>query len=602
MLVVDDSRLNLLKMKEKLLLISDNKSEKLLNDYKDLVISIDKDEYESLINKIKENNYRDLPLEEQVAFLNEIESDYNSLNELQCGYRNIYSKYSENELELSDISNILIDNIISRASMIQGYLMNSKNLANNKIELEKLNLDLIAALKKQDLINNKVLEVNKKIKDNVLNSEGRILNSHGEMIYTSIQEEFKSVDLDLKELLLDNDLLQKEYHKAEDEKKENDEMLEAALICYKRDNSNEEIYNKIKLGTKKSDYKLVLLEILNQICTDTYDYDLMINKLYRILNLIEERKLYLKSNFYIDPFERLKINDELEFLNAMGNNDSEINKIRKTITYFTSIIEDMENKNDEYLSNINNNIAILKEDEKIVNDSYLTKESNDNDYVIEFNYMNSDSKVIKIQNLFDGFMLDRVHEKTDGVINRVNELFNHNKNDHNDNNNDDNNNVNTAKNPELIIDDVSKRDEIVLKNDDDILEKKESSFNDLNKTETIINNENTDVIKEENSSNTLNDVSDNDKLFEEIVPFDDTPLFYDRIDSDVFGTENNVNNIKTDNVKINNNDDESMPDVFWTTTTMENNSGNEEMTEEVSFDDQINSLLNNDYNTKIKVR
>ena len=602
MLVVDDSRLNLLKMKEKLLLISDNKSEKLLNDYKDLVISIDKDEYESLINKIKENNYRDLPLEEQVAFLNEIESDYNSLNELQCGYRNIYSKYSENELELSDISNILIDNIISRASMIQGYLMNSKNLANNKIELEKLNLDLIAALKKQDLINNKVLEVNKKIKDNVLNSEGRILNSHGEMIYTSIQEEFKSVDLDLKELLLDNDLLQKEYHKAEDEKKENDEMLEAALICYKRDNSNEEIYNKIKLGTKKSDYKLVLLEILNQICTDTYDYDLMINKLYRILNLIEERKLYLKSNFYIDPFERLKINDELEFLNAMGNNDSEINKIRKTITYFTSIIEDMENKNDEYLSNINNNIAILKEDEKIVNDSYLTKESNDNYYLFEFNYMNSDSKVIKIQNLFDGFMLDRVHEKTDGVINRVNELFNHNKNDHNDNNNDDNNNVNTAKNPELIIDDVSKRDEIVLKNDDDILEKKESSFNDLNKTETIINNENTDVIKEENSSNTLNDVSDNDKLFEEIVPFDDTPLFYDRIDSDVFGTENNVNNIKTDNVKINNNDDESMPDVFWTTTTMENNSGNEEMTEEVSFDDQINSLLNNYYNTKIKVR
>ena len=601
MLVVDDSRLNLLKMKEKLLLISDNKSEKLLNDYKDLVISIDKDEYESLINKIKENNYRDLPLEEQVAFLNEIESDYNSLNELQCGYRNIYSKYSKNELELSDISNILIDNIISRASMIQGYLMNSKNLANNKIELEKLNLDLITALKKQDLINNKVIEINKKIKDNVLNSEGRILNSHGEMVYTSIQEEFKSVDLDLKELLLDNDLLQKEYHKAEDEKKENDEMLEAALICYKRDNSNEEIYNKIKLGTKKSDYKLVLLEILNQICTDTYDYDLMINKLYRILNLIEERKLYLKSNFYIDPFERLKINDELEFLNAMGNNDSEINKIRKTITYFTSIIEDMENKNDEYLSNINNNIAILKEDEKIVNDSYLTKEINDNDYIIEFNYMNSDSKVIKIQNLFDGFMLDRVHEKTDGVINRVNELFNHNNNDHNDNNNDDNNNVNTAKNPELIIDDVSKRDDDVSQIDDDVLEKEESSFNDLNKTETIINNENTDVIKEENSNNTLNDVSDNDKLFEEIVPFDDTPLFYDRIDSDVFGTENNVNNIKTDNVKINNND-ESMPDAFWTTTTVENNSGNEEMTEEVSFDDQINSLLNNDYNTKIKVR
>ena len=304
MVVVDGNRLNLLKMKEKLLEITGNKNDKLVNEYKELVSSIDKDEYDALIKKIKETNYHNLPLEEQVTFLNEIESDYNSLNELQCGYKNTYSKYSDDELELSDIENILIENIVSRSSTIQGYLMNKKNLENNKIELERLNLELISTLKKQDLINNKVLEINKSIKNNLMSAEGRIINNHGDMVYTSIQDEFKNVNLDLKLLIENEELLQQELFNAEKEKKENNETLQAALICYKGDNKNEEIYNRIKSDAKLSEYKSVLMEILNQICTETYDYDLMLNKMYRILNLIEERKLYLKNNYYIDLFER----------------------------------------------------------------------------------------------------------------------------------------------------------------------------------------------------------------------------------------------------------------------------------------------------------
>ena len=155
MLVVDDTRTNLLKMKEKLLKITKGDRQQLLDEYKDLVISIDRDEYNALISKIKSTNYIDLPLEEQVSFFNDIIDNYNSLNEMQYRYRNLYNSYSDIPLELSDISKIFIDTISERSSVIQGYLMNNKNLESNKVELEKLNLDLINALKKESLINSK---------------------------------------------------------------------------------------------------------------------------------------------------------------------------------------------------------------------------------------------------------------------------------------------------------------------------------------------------------------------------------------------------------------------------------------------------------------
>ena len=620
MVVVDGNRLNLLKMKEKLLEITGNKNDKLVNEYKELVSSIDKDEYDALIKKIKETNYHNLPLEEQVTFLNEIESDYNSLNELQCGYKNTYSKYSDDELELSDIENILIENIVSRSSTIQGYLMNKKNLENNKIELERLNLELISTLKKQDLINNKVLEINKSIKNNLMSAEGRIINNHGDMVYTSIQDEFKNVNLDLKLLIENEELLQQELFNAEKEKKENNETLQAALICYKGDNKNEEIYNRIKSDAKLSEYKSVLMEILNQICTETYDYDLMLNKMYRILNLIEERKLYLKNNYYIDPFDRLKINEHLEFLNRMGNNSIEIANIRKTITYFTSLIDEMEKMNSEYLDNINRFIPILKEDEYLEEDInhkiILSEDNNIDDYKISFDYMNIDTKVIKIDDLSHNFMLDRVHEKTDGVIKRVNELFNHISS-------------NKIKTPELIIDEI---------HEDNNLEKdKLDSFNDL--TDNYQNNfikedepiENTiDEVEKENHVNDkmahveeINPLEDNikdeDNIFEEIVPFEETPLFSDRADSDVFDEEKKVplfNNMKESiisnnvaltesnmNDEISNMNDE-MPEAFWTTKEEDNKTTDSDLQieQDISFDDQIKKLLKNDIDIKTKKR
>ena len=114
MLVVDNNKMKLLKMKEKLLEVSSDNYQENLDDYKKLATEIDLQAYASLVNHIKETNYHDLPLEEQINVLSDFVREYDDVNELQCSFRNVYQKYAGSILELSDISNILIDEIKER--------------------------------------------------------------------------------------------------------------------------------------------------------------------------------------------------------------------------------------------------------------------------------------------------------------------------------------------------------------------------------------------------------------------------------------------------------------------------------------------------------
>ena len=163
MLVIDDSKLKLLKMKEKMLdlAINDNTT---LDEYKTLAIQIDSECYEMIINKVKDNNYNNLPFEEQIKFFNEIIEDYDYLNELQCRFKKVYAKYSEEELELSDLSNIMIEDVRVKASQIEGYLVNIKNLKSNKMELDRLNQTLLKATDEQKKLNDLMLEIRRKLK------------------------------------------------------------------------------------------------------------------------------------------------------------------------------------------------------------------------------------------------------------------------------------------------------------------------------------------------------------------------------------------------------------------------------------------------------
>ena len=644
MLVVDDTRINLLKMKEKLLKVTRGDRQELLEDYKKMALSIDKEEYDALIDEIRDKKYINLPLYEQIIFLNRIIDEYNSLNELQYRFRNVYDDYTNEELELSDLSKIFIDNIIERSSVIQGYLMNGKNLESNKEELDKLNLDLINALKKQSLVDNKVAEINNNLKLNLLSSEGRIIQGN-EMVYTSAVQEYKNIGLDLRKLIDDSVTRKDELSNAIKVKNDNNETLAAASICYRDNSNNQDIYNKIKEDVKKSEYVVTMLEIVNEICTETNEYNLMINKLYRLLNLIEERKLYLKSKFYIDPFDRIKINEQLEILNSLNDNTESIAKIKKTITYFTDNISNAETMNKEYLKRINDNEQLLSEDllkelepEIIdeVNNEEIVPESEENN--LDNGIIYSDNQVKSIREISDDFKLDIVRDKTNAVINRVNELMSGNNE--------------SSKVPELIIENVSQEetnelpayspsdnetiDNTVLEStsvEDDVKVDEtlpiysvfdnnpvdNNIFEDNNNEEAkieetlpgnlVFENEPVGDNIFEDNPNTLNvfddkQISNDNDLFQEVKPFDEAPLFTEKYE-DIFDVNKNAfeGNIDkpvevpfAENTALNDAVNE-MPDAFWVTRE-EPVIDTEPKENVVSFDDQINMLINNSNDSK----
>ena len=158
MLVVDNNKSNLLRMKEKLLEVGVD-LDKNLNEFKQLALEIDDEVFNSLMKKIENTNLHNLSLEEQLVILNQIEEEYNGVYELQCRFRNVFQKYSQDELELSDLNVILIDDIRNRINTIQGYLINIKSIKNGKEDLEKLNQDLINESKRKDNLFKKFSEL-----------------------------------------------------------------------------------------------------------------------------------------------------------------------------------------------------------------------------------------------------------------------------------------------------------------------------------------------------------------------------------------------------------------------------------------------------------
>lgn len=631
MLIIDDNKMKLLKMKEKLLEVSKDRRSDIFEDYRNIVIDIDNTAYNDLINEIIEVDYNNLSLEEQIEFFNKIIEDYTYLNELQCEFKDVNQKYSFDDIVLSDIDIIDIEALKERVSAIQGYLINSKNLENNKIELDKLNSDFILENKRYNSVIEQIELALEKLKNDMLLAEGRLQINNGEMGYTSIQQEFKNFNIDLTKIIIDFDLLNKLYNDAKAEYKENEETLSAATICYQNSyNSNDDIYNGIKQNTLKSKYKLILLSIVVTIFEKADNYTLAINKLNKMLDLFQERKKVLHElniKHFIDPFDRININNYIESINFLGDNSKQIDNIKKTITYFTNIIDEMTTENSELLNKINTKIDIIKKNNIDSSDEYVGYKINDNrvydDVEIDNNLASlidiadSDDLVINIKDYSNNFMINRALEKSRNVINRVNQMFN---------------DIPVSKqyevSPELVIDSV-KTDELVedknsfdenstekditeneiLDNTkdniegnifiDDVSEVIDNDLSYKNKDNELDTSKDEKMILEQTVSNDIfsddSDVFDTDSediyddlnvtnkkgedIFEEVVPFDTTPLFSDRYDDGIFED-------KYDDLE------DTMPDIFWD-TSLEEKKKIEEESNILSFDEQVEELMGN---------
>ena len=106
-------------------------------------------------------------------------------------------------------------------------------------------------------------------------------------------------------------------------------------------------------------------------------------------------------------------------------------------------------------------------------------------------------------------------------------------------------------------------------------------------------------------------------MFQEVIPFEETPLFSDRYDSGIFepepkmiidlgenknlnkDLENKNNIIQFNNSKKEDPLDSMMPEAFWVT---KDEGVKEEKNKVLSFDEQVAALIDNDEQIKTKKR
>lgn len=528
MLVIDDSKLKLLKMKEKMLELSPDKNEKTLAEYQKLAIDIDSECYKMIIDKIKSNNYHSLPFEEQVKFYNEIIEDYNYLNELQCRFKNEYAKYSSEELPLSLLSDIMIEDVKAKASQIEGYLVNIKNLKSNKIELDRLNQVLVHAVEEKKHVEDLMLEIRRRLKSDILNAKGRIQETNGSLEVTSINLELANCGIDLNAVIDDDSLLDEAYGAFKHDRDEARETLNIALSLPNRDDA---ICNMYMQELLKANYRFNLLELLKEAFDNNNDYNLFKDSLYKIEDLVKEIKNGLRElgiKYYINPFDYIKIKDYIAMFENVHDPQIVIDETKKTIAYLANMIDDMEKANNKFLLSVNDDITIVKEETPSVDDentlyvnidTFTDEETKDIDEILNDKEA-KDNQVIRIHDLGEGFKKGRVKEKTRDVINRVYNMIKPKKQ--------------VEKVPELVI------------------ERKVSE----------------PIQEEPKQVEPLSEVTEEPDLFQEIEPFEKPILFDDRSDSGIFdnepapisSNEQSVTNEKTINEE---NQEFTMPELFW---------------------------------------
>ena len=622
MLVVDSNKSNLLRMKEKLLEVGVDRDKNLI-EYKQLATEIDNEVFAALIDKIENTNLHDLSLEDQLVVLTQIDEEYLSVYEIQCGFKNTFQKYSDEELELSDLSIIFIDDIRNRINTIQGYLINVKSIKSGKEELEKLNQDLIDESKRKDNLLKKFSELEDELKNNFLNAEGRNYDTNGNLVYSSIANEYENASLDLRKLLEDTKSLEDEIDKINELKRASDEELLAAKICYDRmpTNENKDVFDAIKRDALQINYKLVLLYMANLITKKCFEYSSIILKRKQILSLNEERLNCLNQlgvKISIDSFARIRVNEQIQIISTLGDNSDQIEVIKHNIGNLDRLIEEKIKDNNEFTLELSNELQLLRK-------PVLEISTNDLVQVVD---IDNPSKVINVKNLTDGLLKNRIKikEQTDGVIKRVNTMLHENDVTQNENVSNvgvvptlvvepsiekplfDNPVIATTaieETPESTIDVDNKQVELTdgvlpafdnsniagisqeivpdvntaeIKESTPIFEDKNNAFNDIIlpdidlSTQEVTSEVNESKVEEEkvvfedDSNNIFNDA---------VTPFESVSLFNDRVSDETDTVENNLNNnliADTKNLDSSNSNTNSMSNDNSSLDTLTNES------------------------------
>lgn len=428
MIDINDNDFKLLKMNESLLSKIKDKDliDKTIKDYSLLAKKIDERNYQEFISRIK-NKKHNQTLEEELSYLEELENEYTQLEELQCKFRNIYNMYCDDELSLSDLSTIKIDKIRERKNLISGYLINIKNIDTTKGELEKFNEQLIFEDKKKTNNREKYLRLEEELKNAFINAEGR---KETVSAYTSVKNEYEENGFDIQRLVNDKEYLNSKLIEVQNIRKEKEDLLKTGKICYENmpSKENKEVLNSLNVDAIVARYQLSLLKIVNLIVNYQDSYDKLLEKREQLLDLIKKRVSYLGTlgkKFVVDPFSRIKIQEQVGYIEtSLEDNTRMISRIRKSINESSNKLEELMNKNSEYLmiipqehdDYIVDKLSFSDVDVSSVDDNILVGDWTN---IVDSVY---DNQVISVKEMPNSFKKDIVSEKTRGVITRVYEM------------------------------------------------------------------------------------------------------------------------------------------------------------------------------------
>lgn len=584
MLSIDDKMLNLAKMQETLLerSISDRKSN--LEKYKKTVKTIDQEAFSCILaelDKIKEHNQT---LEDELQFLQSIKVSYEQLLEQQLSFRRVCELYGDKELELSDLSQIDIDYIENRINIISGYLINRKNLDDNKEKIEKLNEQLYEANKKHDFLVKKLQDYEQLLRDIFLNAEGRI-SVDGNLIPTSVVLEYKELGFDFKTLLYDSKKIDKLLEEVMVEANDSGDKYRTAEICYNNvpNATNKQILDEISKEHLKVKYKLIMLKILKLLAANYDDYDMFLEKREQLLDLIKRRNTCLKqleiSNF-VDSFNSNKILEQIKEILSFGNNRKDILKIKREIAELNEMIEKMDSQNTAYTLELNNTKNLLFDKKNKEATSILQVSWDDTNYLTE--NIDLKNQAVSIKDLPKQFNLGIATQKTNLVLIRVNSMLKESIPSRKE--------ISVEVAPKLVVIPST----VHMENNEPDDSKSELIDSSTSKTN-------------ENGNRTDNNDS---SIFETLVPFEEVPMFTDKMDdstehnifiSDSLSNEELANIRKSEDNKLelhySASNKEGISDDFWITQSDSESSDVPDVKED-SFEKQIEELLADDSNDK----
>lgn len=431
MLAVDELK-KLAKMQELLLARTSDNREANLDKYKSIVTQIDEETFSGLLSEIKQidEHNQNLEKEDELQFLEQIRSSYQQLLEQQLGFKRVCELYGDDNLQLSDLSQIDIDYVEKRINKINGYLINKRNIEINKNKLQKLSEELISEEKNKQYINNRLLEFENILRNNFITAEGRTI-SNGNLEYTSVITEYSKVGIDFKKMLINIDILTALLSKINDEMVEIEEKFKIAEICYNSIPSidSKQIYDEITIEYFKVKYRFIMIKILNLLTKNYDDFDRFREKREQLLDLIKHRNICLEKldiKVSIDPFARTKIVEQLEKFSSLRDASKRINQIKKEIASLTENVEQTEEQNREYMFFINDKQEIFRSTTSIndIDISGIILDGEDFIEDITDEKEVSKNQVVTVKNMSEHLNMDIVRQKTSRVIARVNEMMN----------------------------------------------------------------------------------------------------------------------------------------------------------------------------------